>query len=60
MDKEVLGDLITIDYSWGEIRFESDRMPVAGDLGCKEDARFDIEPDDLEVSDSVTVEWEIW
>lgn len=56
-----LGDIRNIDYSWGEIRFESDRMPIAGELGCKEETRFDIDidPDDIEVSDTVTVEWEI-
>ena len=56
-----LGDIRNIDYSWGEIRFESDRMPIEGDLGCKEETRhdIDIEPDDIEVADTVTVEWEI-
>lgn len=56
-----LGEIRTIDYSWGEIRFESDRIPMAGELSYKEESRFDIdiEPDDIEVSDSVTVEWEI-
>ena len=56
-----LGDIRNIDYSWGEIRFESDRMPIAGELGYKEETRFDIDidPDDIAVSDTVTVEWEI-
>lgn len=56
-----LGEIRNIDYSWGEIRFESDRMPIAGELACKAEARIDIdiEPDEIEVSDTVTVEWEI-
>ena len=50
----------SIDYSWGEIRFEStpfDRglaMPT-----CGEGYALDIDPDDIEVNDTVTVVWEI-
>lgn len=53
-----LGEIKNIDYSWGEIRFESDRMPVAcGPADAS--LNIDIEPDDIDVSDTVTVEWEI-
>ncbi|WP_035795833.1 SIMPL domain-containing protein [Butyrivibrio sp. WCD3002] len=60
-----LKDIKTIDYSWGEIEFEY--SPMRGDMLCKsalmeESCRsfdMDIEPDDIEVSDTVTVMWEI-
>ena len=60
-----LKDIKTIDYSWGEIEFEY--SPMRGDMLCKaamleEDCgsfAMDIEPDDIEVSDTVTVVWEI-
>ncbi|MBQ4257620.1 MAG: SIMPL domain-containing protein [Clostridia bacterium] len=62
-----LGSIQSIDYSWGQINFEIQPMnrmlmveeccevPVAG--GGSYD--MDIEPDDIEVSDTVTVIWEI-
>ena len=59
-------DILSIDYSWGEIDFEI--SPMRGDLGygeykmaLAEPAGYDIdiEPDDIEVSDTVTVVWEI-
>lgn len=60
-----LKDIKTIDYSWGEIEFEY--SPMRGDMLCKsamleEDCgsfAMDIEPDDIDVSDTVTVVWEI-
>ncbi len=60
-----LKDIQSIDYSWGEISFEctpTNRMLMAE---CKaipvEGAAYamDIEPDDIDVSDTVTVVWEI-
>lgn len=61
-----LGDILTIDYSWGEIEFVSRPMegmmledcclretPIGG--ACD----MDIEPDDIEVSDNITVVWSI-
>lgn len=60
-----LGDIKSIDYSWGEIQFEyspigrnafTTAMCVDGDDGSFD---LDIEPDDIEVSDTVTVVWEI-
>lgn len=60
-----LKEIQTIDYSWGEINFEY--SPMRGDMlmrCCEEsdsDSRYDmdIEPDDIEVSDTVTVVWKI-
>ena len=61
-----LKDIQSIDYSWGEIDFEVRPMnrslmmeacaPIAAE-GSSYD--MDIEPDDIEVSDTVTVIWEI-
>lgn len=59
-----LKDIKNIDYSWGEIQFEY--APMRGDMCCEkimlaDTGAFDmdIEPDDIEVSDTVTVVWEI-
>ena len=63
-----LKDIQSIDYSWGEIDFECHPMsgmlmadkclaaPMVADGGSYD---MDIEPDDIEVSDTVTVHWEI-
>ena len=59
-----LKDIKNIDYSWGEIQFEY--APMNRDMFCNKimapDAGsfdMDIEPDDISVSDTVTVVWEI-
>ena len=59
-----LKDIQSIDYSWGEINFEY--SPMRGDMlmECCEapvakSYDLDIEPDDIDVSDTVTVIWEI-
>lgn len=63
-----LKDIQRIDYSWGQIDFEvrpMSRNMLSGDeidnllapLSASYDV--DIEPDDIEVSDTVTVVWEI-
>ena len=63
-----LKDIQNIDYSWGEIDFEycpMNRMLMADECPANpmvaEGASYDmgIEPDDIEVSDTVTVLWEI-
>ncbi len=63
-----LGEIQLIDYSWGEIEFTSrpmDRMmkPMVMEDCCYAAAPdsydIDIEPDDIEVSDTVTVVWSI-
>lgn len=59
-----LGNIISIDYSWGEINICSDtrygvteamRVCEASDMSYE----MDIEPDDIDVTDTVTVVWEI-
>ena len=64
----VLKDIQSIDYSWGEIDFEYRPMngirlsemgfaaPMAAEGGSYD---MNIEPDDIEVSDTVTIFWEI-
>ena len=59
-----LKDIQSIDYSWGEIDFEY--RPMDGGIlaeRCMAEPTaaysLDIEPDDIEVSDTVTVLWEI-
>ena len=63
-----LKDIQSIDYSWGEIDFEyrpMNRMLMADEYLARPMAAespsydMDIEPDDIEVSDTVTVLWEI-
>ena len=58
-----LGDILSIDYSWGEVSFElqpvnrmltTDAAPAMG-----KSYAVDITPDDIEVTDTVTVIWEI-
>lgn len=63
-----LGSIITIDYSWDEIKFVTkpvNRMML--EASCGEEAMYsdnssydiDIAPDDIDVTDSVTVVWAI-
>ena len=60
-----LRDIKNIDYSWGEIQFEY--APMRRDMICNTamaaecDGSFDmdIEPDDIDIADTVTVVWEI-
>ena len=59
-----LKEIQSIDYSWGEIDFEYRPMRGAVLTECCEapiakSYDLDIEPDDIEVSDTVTVVWEI-
>ena len=62
-----LKDIQSVDYSWGTIDFEyrpMDNMPMPDgtyDLCCLSGKSLDvdIEPDDIEVQDTVTVVWEI-
>lgn len=63
-----LKDIQSIDYSWGEIDFEyrpMNKMLMADECLAMSTAEkgasydMDIEPDDIEVSDTVTVLWEI-
>lgn len=61
-----LGEILRIDYSWSEVKLEAD--PMDGDWFCdlavtlaQKESSYDvgIEPDDIEVKDSVTVIWAI-
>ena len=56
-----LRDIQSIDYSWGEIDFEyrpMDGAVMAAPMAAKS-YDLDLEPDDIDVSDTVTVVWEI-
>ena len=59
-----LGNIINIDYSWGEVDFVSRPLEELS-LRCCEDAceptsyNMDIEPDHIDMSDTVTVVWNI-
>lgn len=60
-----LQEIISIDYSWGEIDFEFSPMreglmlSECEDMGAVGSYDIDIEPDDIEMSDTVTVVWQI-
>jgi len=59
-----LGQLITIDYNWGELNIYSDtRYGLAEDCIRKAPMSYarsiDIEPDDIDVRDTATFVWEI-
>lgn len=60
-----LGKILNIDYSWGEIDFVSRPLQEMS-LRCCEPMEcdsasydMDIEPDDIDISDTVTVIWEL-
>ena len=58
-----LGELVSIDYNWGELhlysptRYEMDPPCMARASAAP--TAMDIEPDDIDISDSVTFVWEI-
>lgn len=60
-----IGDIQSIDYSWGEIDFVSrplNEMSLKcceADICAPEAYDIDIEPDDIDMTDTVTVVWEI-
>ena len=62
-----LGEIRSMDYSWGRIDFEFQPMDKlmmpdgALEDGClmEKSCQVDIEPDDIEVQDTVTMVWEI-
>ena len=57
-----LGDIQSMDYSWSRVDFEmspfSDAMPVMAPKMLKS-VDLDMEPDDIEADDTVTVVWDI-
>lgn len=57
-----LGKLLSIDYNWGELNIRSSTRysPVPDCMAAlSRAASIDIEPDDIDVSDSATFVWEI-
>ncbi len=56
-----LGSIVTMDYSWGEIEFTS--QPIQKEavrcISAMPNEAIDIDPDDIEVSDIVTITWNI-
>ena len=56
-----LKDIQTIDYSWGEVKFETSIVEGSATLAKEPDSleSIDITPDDIDQSDTVTVVWEI-
>lgn len=60
-----LGEIQSIDYSWGQIDFEvrpmeaAKKLEVACCANASQSFDLNIEPDDAEVSDTVTVVWVI-
>ncbi len=57
-----LGAIVTIDYSWGELEIFSapvERCMMSAANDAADSYRMDIEPDDIDVTDTVTVVWEM-
>ena len=57
-----LGQLLSIDYNWGELNVTSKTRYSMGDSirpSLAKSVTVDIEPDDINVSDTVTFTWEI-
>ena len=58
----ILGDLISIDYNWGEVHMYSNTRFMMNEdsiMSLKASAAPDIEPEDIDVNDTVTFVWEI-
>ena len=57
-----LGAIVNIDYSWGELEIVSapvERCMMSAPNAAMDSYKMDIEPDDIDVTDTVTVVWEI-
>ena len=59
-----LGDIVSIDYSWGEINFISEPIQNFAFASAEKTMGspgydIDIEADDIDVTDTVTVIWKI-
>ena len=58
-----LGKILNINYSWGEIEIHSRPLSIIADSFTDKMSErsydIDIEADDINVSDTVTIEWEI-
>ena len=57
-----LGEIVEVDYSWGEIQFLRSPVNVLKAASCydeEESYPMDINPEDITVEDTVTVVWSI-
>lgn len=57
-----LGEVQSIDYSWGEIDIRTspvDKLEVRKSYALEPSYEIDIEPDDIDLTDTVTMVWEI-
>ena len=54
-----LGSILSIDYSWSEINIESRSYIEDGCIGSSPSLDVDFSPEDIDLSDTVTVVWEI-
>lgn len=56
-----LGEVQSIDYSWGEIEIRTSPVDMLEIGSCKMESSYDIdiEPDYIDVNDTVTILWEI-
>ena len=55
----MLGRILAIDYDWGEITIHSRVYEASSKMLFDSEPMIDLEPEDIENSDTVTVEWEI-
>jgi hypothetical protein len=55
-----LGDIISMDYSWDDVHVHSPtRFALMAEKMDYASAEIDIQPDDIKVSDAVTIVWQI-
>ena len=54
-----LGQLLTIDYNWGEVTFLSQTKYAMDDRVMTSSCSIDIDPDNIEAGDTATFIWEI-
>jgi uncharacterized protein YggE len=54
-----LGAIQRMDYSWGELRLYSDTDMMVGEASATKAMALEIEPDDIDASDNMTVVWAI-
>jgi uncharacterized protein YggE len=54
-----LKQIVSIEYGWAEVRIQAQHMLLAQPRGAGPVTAPDIEPEDVEVSEKVTITWEI-
>ena len=55
-----LGEIISIDYSWDDILFQSPtQFGLRSEKMGVSSMALDIQPEDINISDSVTIHWQI-